>query len=68
MTIDEKLRDEKLRYSINIKAAKTSAYHQVKLINMIILQMRKYYFPSKSNKTTSYIHHLEKHLKKEAKN
>ena len=44
MAIDAKIRDEKLQYDINRKAAKISAYyHLKKLINMNILQMKKYY-------------------------
>ena len=43
MTIDDKIRDEKLQYNINREAAKIQHYHQVKLINMNILQVNKYY-------------------------
>ena len=43
MTIDDKIRDEKLQYDINIKAAKISALSSKKLINMNILQVKKYY-------------------------
>ena len=44
MTIDDKIRDEKLQYDINSAAAKKPAlYHQVKLKNMNILQVKKYY-------------------------
>ena len=42
MTIEDKIKDEKLQYDINIEAAKISAYHQVKLISMNILQVKKY--------------------------
>ena len=38
MTIDEKIRDEKLKYYINRNAAKISALSSGKLINMNILQ------------------------------
>ena len=38
-----KIRDEKLQYDINRKAAKISALSFGKLINMKILQVRKYY-------------------------
>ena len=34
MAIDDKIRDEKLQYDINREAAKISAYHQVKSINI----------------------------------
>ena len=43
MTNDDKIRDEKLQYDINRKAAKISALSFGKLINMNILQVRKYY-------------------------
>ena len=43
MTVDNKTRDEKLQYDINREAAKTSALHQVKLINMNVLHSKKYY-------------------------
>ena len=43
MTIDEKIRDEKLQYDINRKAAKISAYLLEILININILQVNKYY-------------------------
>ena len=38
-----KIRDEKLQYDINIEAAKMSALSSEKLINMNILQAKKYY-------------------------
>ena len=37
MAIDDKIKDEKLQYNINKKAAKISLYYQVKLIMMNIL-------------------------------
>ena len=43
MTINDQIRDEKLRYDINREAAKISAYHQAKFINMNILQVAIYY-------------------------
>ena len=42
MAIDDKVKDEKLRYDINREAAKISLF-QVKWINMNILQAKKYY-------------------------
>ena len=42
MIIYDKILDEKLQYYINREAAKLSAYHQVKLINMNILQVKNY--------------------------
>ena len=42
MTTDDQIKDEKIQYDINREAAKISD-HQVKLINMNILQVKKYY-------------------------
>ena len=42
MTIDDKIRDEKLQYDINRKAAKISALSTAKLTNMNVLQVKKY--------------------------
>ena len=41
-TIDDKIRDEKLKCNINREAAKIPHYHQVKLINLNSLQQKKY--------------------------
>ena len=43
MTIDHKIRDEKLQHDISRKAGKYKHYYQVKLISMNILHMKKYY-------------------------
>ena len=43
MTINGQIRDEQLQYDINREAAKISPYHQVKLISMNILLVKKYY-------------------------
>ena len=43
MIIDDKIRDEKLQYDINWETAIMSAYHQVKLISMNILQVKTHY-------------------------
>ena len=43
MTINDKIRDEKLQYDINRKAAKLSAYHLEKLININMSQVKNYY-------------------------
>ena len=43
MTIDDQMKDEKLQYDINREAAEISSYHQAKLINMNILQVKTYY-------------------------
>ena len=43
MTIDEEIRDEKLQYDIKEKQQKYQLYHQVKLMNVNILQVKKYY-------------------------
>ena len=45
MITDDKIRDEKIQYDTNIlteKLQKYQYYHQVKLINVNILQMKKY--------------------------
>ena len=47
MTIDDKIRDEKLQYKINGEAAKISALSQVKLIKMNISHVKKHYLPNK---------------------
>ena len=43
MTIDDKTRDQKLSYSINRVAANYRHYHQVRLINMNSLQVKKFF-------------------------
>ena len=43
MTIDDKIKDEKLQYDIYREAAKYQHYCQVNLINMNILQVKKCY-------------------------
>ena len=43
MTIDNKIRDEKLQYDIKEKQEKYQLYHLEILINMNILQMKKQY-------------------------
>ena len=50
MTIDDKIRDEKLQYDINRKAAKISALSTAKLKNMNVLQVKKYRFLIKEEK------------------
>ena len=42
MTIDAKIRDGKRQYDINREAAKVSVLSPVKLINMNILQVKRY--------------------------
>ena len=48
MTIDDQIKDEKLQYDINREAAKNQPYHHAKLIDMNILQVKKYCLPIKS--------------------
>ena len=43
MAIYDKAGDKKLQYDIDREAAKLSSSHQEKLINMNILQVKKYY-------------------------
>ena len=47
MTIDDNIRDEKLKYDTNKETPKISAYCQVKLINMNILQEKNITLQSK---------------------
>ena len=42
MTIDDKIRDEKLQFDINKAVAKISVLSSAKLINMKILQVQKH--------------------------
>ena len=44
MATDDKIRDEKLQYSINREVDKYQHYYQAKLINMNTLQVKKFYF------------------------
>ena len=44
MAIENKISDEKLQCDINKEQQKYLDYHQVKLVNMNILQVKKYYF------------------------
>ena len=60
MTIDEKIRDDKLLNNINRETEKYQKlqklpYHQVNLINMNILQVKVITFSSKSSNTTSFL-------------
>ena len=41
MTIDNKIRDEKVQYDINREATKYQHYYPEKLINMSTLQVKK---------------------------
>lgn len=43
MIFDEKSRQEQLQCDIDIEAAKHQHYHHAKLMNMNILQAKKYY-------------------------
>ena len=45
MTIDDKIENEKLEYDINRETQKYQLYCLEKLINMNILQVKKYYHP-----------------------
>ena len=47
MTIDDKIRDEKLQMILREKQQKYQQYHPEKLKNMNILQVKKYYLPIK---------------------
>ena len=43
MTIDDKIRHEKLQYDINRETTENQLYYLEKLVNMIILQVKIYY-------------------------
>ena len=43
MTIDDEIGDEKLQFNITREAAKVSALSSVKLVNMNIVHVKKYY-------------------------
>ena len=43
MTTDDKIRGEKLEYDVNREAADISIIIRKKMINMNLLQVRKYY-------------------------
>ena len=43
MTINDRIRNEKLRYDIDREAAKYQLYHQENFINMNILLVKIYY-------------------------
>ena len=42
MTLEDQIRDEKLKYDIKERLQKYQLYHQVKLINTNILLVKKY--------------------------
>ena len=42
MIVYDQIGHEKLQYDIDREAAKISAYHQAKSINMNVLQVKKY--------------------------
>ena len=42
MTINDQIRDEKIKYDINREAAKIWPYHQVNFVNMNILLVKIY--------------------------
>ena len=42
MTLEDQVRDEKLQYDIKERLQKYQLYHQVKLISMNILLVKKY--------------------------
>ena len=55
MSTNDKIKDEKLQYDINIKAAKMSALSPVKLIHMNILKAKNYYHLIKVEKQNKLI-------------
>ena len=66
MIIEDQIRDGKLQYDINRKAAKNQLYHQAKLIRKNILLVKKYCHLINSKwytKQNLLILHKEKPLK-----
>ena len=50
MAIDDKIIDKKLQYDINREVEKDQHYHQIKLINTNMLQVKKYLLIRRVNK------------------
>ena len=66
MTIDDKIKDEDYNAILTEKQQKYQHYRQVKLSNMNILDVKKYYLlikVEKQNKLSLHILHSVKHLK-----
>ena len=69
-TTDDKIREGKLQYYINREAAKISPLSSSKLINMNILQVKKYYLLIKNKEYSKLNLHIlfwEKLLKNKLK-
>ena len=56
MTIDDRIRDEKLQYDINREAAKVSALSSGKIDKYEYLTGEEITFSSKTNNRTSYVY------------
>ena len=48
MTVNDEIKDEKLQYDINRKAAKYRLNHQENFLNMNSLLVKRYYHPIKN--------------------
>ena len=62
MTIYDRIRDEKLQCDLTKKLQKCQHYHQVKLINTNILQVKKHYLMlknKKKNKVNLFMYQLK---------
>ena len=71
MTTDDKIRGEKLEYDVNREAANISIIIRKKMINMNLLQVRKYYLlikEKRQNKQSFHILPQEKTFLKNKKN
>ena len=62
MTTDDKIRGEKLEYDVNREAANISIIIRKKMINMNLLQVRKYYLLIKDRTSKVFIFSLRKKL------
>ena len=70
MTIDDEIRDGKIQYNINKEQQKYQYYHLEKLMNINILQAKKYYLLVKvdlQKKLSLHILHWKKLLKNKEK-
>ena len=69
MTIDDKIKGEKLQYDINKQAAKMLTLSRLKQTNTSVLQVKKHYLLIKNkeqNKLNLQIHHFERLLQNQA--
>ena len=58
MTKEDEISDEKLQYDLTKKQQKSPHYHQVKLRNINILQVKKYYLLMKEKRQNMLSLHI----------